>query len=169
MSPAERKLIDFVASRLESMLRHPAIWGTDLAVEEKVLQLLEMRRLLLDPAAVPSNNTNSLMQSYARFLAREIPEATAEPLAIQLEQAGRSLELGHVLGKFVEFELTEYVTQLRQPSGGEPAAADAAATTDFAITSRLLHLLKAQAAAEQARGARHKHTPVVFPEQEDHG
>jgi hypothetical protein len=52
MNPAENRLPTFVASRLESMLRRPAIWGSLLSVKEQILQLLEIRRELLVPSCL---------------------------------------------------------------------------------------------------------------------
>lgn len=101
MSPRERKLIAFIAMRLDSMLSRPKLWGGARIVEENVFQLLEMRHLLLDATAVPTNNTSRLMAGYTKFIEREIPDATAETLAAQLERTDRLAEFGDLLRKFV--------------------------------------------------------------------
>ncbi|HET7503765.1 MAG TPA: hypothetical protein VFK02_22245, partial [Kofleriaceae bacterium] len=91
MSPGEDRLLGFVASRLESMLRRPAVWGSLLSVEERVLQLLELRRVLLVPS-LSADDTHQLLRSYSRFISEVLDDATVEPLATQLEQRGRAEE-----------------------------------------------------------------------------
>lgn len=118
MSPAEARLLAFVASRLESMLRRPAIWGSLLSVEERILQLLELRRVLLVPS-LSANDTQQLLRSYSRFISETLDDATVEPLASQLEQRGRADEFSALMGKFVERELAEFLVDPVQSE--EPA------------------------------------------------
>lgn len=110
MSPGESRLLEFVAIRLESMLRRPAVWGSLQSVEERILQLLELRRVLLVPSA-SVNDTRRFMQTYSKFVMRALDGATAEPLAVQLERRGRSAELTTLMAKFVESELATFLTE----------------------------------------------------------
>ena len=121
MSPGERRLLEFVDSRLESMLRRPAVWGSLLSVEERILQLLELRRVLLVPS-VSASDTQRLMRTYVQFIARSLDHATAEPLAIQLERRGRAAEFTSLMAKFVDSELATYLVDEHgvADEGGSP-------------------------------------------------
>jgi hypothetical protein len=105
MSPAEDRLLTFITSRLESMLRQPAVWGSLLSVEERILQLLEIRRVLLVPS-LTANDTHQLLRSYSRFISEALVDATVEPLAVQLEQRGRIVDFPVLMGKFIEHEFS---------------------------------------------------------------
>jgi hypothetical protein len=118
MSPAEDRLLSFVASRLESMLRRPAVWGSLLSVEERIVQLLELRRVLLVPT-LSANDTHQLLRSYSRFISETLDDATVEPLASQLERRGRTDEFTIIMNKFVERELAEFLVDTILPE--EPA------------------------------------------------
>lgn len=120
MSPGERRILEFITSRLESMLRRPAVWGALLSVEERILQLLELRRVLLVPSA-SANDTQQLMRAYTQFIARTLDNATAEPLAVQLERRGRSAEFATFMAKFIDAELAAFLVDERaEPSEGDP-------------------------------------------------
>jgi hypothetical protein len=108
MNSAENRLFTFVAARLASMLRQPAIWGSLLSVEEQILQLLEIRRVLLVPS-LTANDTHQLLRSYSRFISEVLDEATVEPLAVQLEQRERIVDFPALMGKFIEHEVTEFL------------------------------------------------------------
>jgi hypothetical protein len=108
MSPAEDRLLSFVATRLESMLRRPAIWGSLFSVEERILQLLELRRVLLAPS-FSADDTHQLLRSYSRFISETLEDATVEPLATQLEQRGRAAEFPALMKKFIERERAEFL------------------------------------------------------------
>lgn len=69
MSPGERRVLEFIASRLESMLRRPAVWGALLSVEERILQLLELRRVLLVPLHRPTTRNDSCGRTRSSSLA----------------------------------------------------------------------------------------------------
>src|SRR5579883_2381352 len=118
MTVRERKLFDFIAARLESMLRKPSAWGTAASIEDQVLQLLEIRRLLLQNPASPMEDTHQLMRRYVRFLGEALPGATAEPLAVQLERSGRIGELPTILKRFIDRELNEGIAEIRERSSG---------------------------------------------------
>jgi hypothetical protein len=158
MTPREETLLDFIALRLESMLRRPAIWGSDAAVESVVLQLLEMRRLLLDPASRPSNNTSGMMRRYAAFLSRELVDATAEPLAVQLERQDRSSDLGVILGRFVEEDLDGHLLEVH----AAPAGSDAEKYAPHELLDRVKRWYAATHAAEQWRAHQGGRAPVHF-------
>lgn len=145
MSPAEGRLLSFVASRLESMLRRPTIWGSLLSVEERILQLLELRRVLLVPS-LSANDTHELLRSYSRFISETLDDATVEPLAVQLEQRGRSDEFAAVMRKFVERELAEFLVDT------VPSEDPAIERTEHVETmDRILTLMREEANARAQR------------------
>jgi hypothetical protein len=104
MSTIERRLLKFIAERIESMLRRPSVWGSNLSVEDQVLQLIEIRRLILVPAN-DGGGTRGLMQRYVHFIGTQIPNATPQPLSVQLERLGRSAEFSMMLKTFADHEL----------------------------------------------------------------
>jgi len=110
MTPNETRLLEFVTARLDSLLRRPSAWGSNPSIEDQVLQLLELRRFVLDPST-GVNDTQKLMRAYTRFISRTLDNATAEPLAAQLERRGRPGELTTLLRMFVEQELAELVAE----------------------------------------------------------
>ena len=136
MNPREEKLLRFVALRLDSIVRRPTLWGTDAVVEEQVLQLIEMRRLLLDPAAVPSNDTRELMDVYLAFLAQQF----GMPIATFVAAASGS--------PTADVEDTESEDRT------------------VAILSRVKRWIANVAAIERTRSHRVDHTPLLFPVQE---
>lgn len=152
MSPAEDRLLAFVASRLESMLRRPAIWGSLLSVEERILQLLELRRVLLVPS-LSANDTHHLLRSYSQFISETLDDATVEPLASQLEQRGRANEFAALMGKFVERELAEFLVDTVQSE--EPAIERA---ERIEMMDRILTCLREDANAR----ARRSSSPLSF-------
>ena len=99
MTTVDRTIRHFVAMRMQSLCARLEVWGDPCCVEQLVLQLVEVQ-LLADRRAAPSNNTNRLMAAYMEFVADVVPDATLEPLAIQLARAGRSQELGPLLQRF---------------------------------------------------------------------
>jgi hypothetical protein len=105
VTAGERRLLEFLGGRLEAMLHRPDQWGPPLVVEQLVLQLLEMRALVLDPAAAV-NQKHRIIRSFVRFMKESVPDATPEPLAVQLERQGRGAELANILRKFVDRELS---------------------------------------------------------------
>lgn len=151
MTAGERRLLEFLGGRLEAMLHRPDQWGPALVVEQLVLQLLEMRALVLDPAAAV-NQKQRIIRSFVRFMKESVPDATPEPLAVQLERQGRAAEFANILRKFVDRELIEAtgeklqaaqdVDQQEQP--GDPV---------IERTERLVELLEGKVKARMRRAA----------------
>ena len=147
MSPVENRLLAFVASRLESMLRRPAIWGSLLSVEERILQLLELRRVLLVPS-MSADDTHQLLRSYSRFISEALDDATVEPLASQLEQRGRAGEFSVFMRRFVERELAEFLVDIDHSEDPAIERAERIETMD-----RILTLMREDAIAHARRGS----------------
>lgn len=155
MSPAESRLLAFIASRLESLLHRPAAWGAGLSIEEQVLQLLELRRVLLDPS-LTANDTHKLMRAYTRFIANTLEDATPEPLAIQLQRLGRESELVAHLARFDELELAQFVAEI-------DLASDATEHIDLLeSTQRVIEQLRVECEAHERRRPR-SYEAITFP------
>jgi hypothetical protein len=161
MSPGEQRILEFISSRLESMLRRPAVWGSLLSVEERILQLLELRRVLLVPSE-STNGTQRLVRTYTQFIARTLDNATAEPLAIQLERRGRSGEFASVMARFIETELATFLAEEHPRSDDVYAAAQ---PTEIEATARVLEALRMDAEARARRRPRSATEPIHFPDQ----
>ncbi|HSK03375.1 MAG TPA: hypothetical protein VK932_19120 [Kofleriaceae bacterium] len=90
-------MLDFVDDRLDHMLEAPDMWGSGESVELQILQLLEMRVLLLEPDQ--EEGWRSVQTDYEHFLAKQFPGAPPTILSVLLED--RSGELTTLLGQFV--------------------------------------------------------------------
>lgn len=105
MSPEERRLLQFIDARIESILHRPTAWGSLESVEDQILQLLELRHFVLDPRKDPQTNapdTRPLMCRYTRYISRVLPKSTAEPLSSQLTARGRTEEFSALMRQFVQ-------------------------------------------------------------------
>jgi len=106
----EQRLLGFIDRRLKSMLRAPAVWGSDEGVELQVLQLLELRLVALAP--LPDSIRDSRVQDeYVRYLATEFPGSPPETLDALLERFDRRAEFSALLGRFVEHQLQRPVVR----------------------------------------------------------
>ena len=87
-----------------------------------MLQLLEVRRVLLQPSCRDSV-THQVMRAYSRFVRERLDQASAEPLALQLEDRGRPGEFIPLLREFVEIDHADSLVQLRALQSTEPSTA----------------------------------------------
>ena len=100
MSSFVSKLLDFIDERLVHMLDAPEMWGSGESVELQILQLLELRVLVLEPAGKPSQ-WRRVQADYERFLAIKFPGSPPTTLSALLGH-GRQDELPALLRQFVE-------------------------------------------------------------------
>jgi len=156
MNPAERHLVEFIAVRLESMLRRPAVWGSNLSVEEQVLQLLEIRRVLLDPAS-KMDGRRAINPGYRRYVAKAVPSDSATPLAVRLGEQGRDDEFVSILQAYVALELAEVTVETNVPI--DPADR---ATIETEERERIIERIRAEA-RDEALTQPQKTTPIEFP------
>lgn len=167
MTQREMALIEFIETRLESMLSRPEVWGSNLSVEEGVLQLLEVRRVLLQPSCRDSV-THQVMRAYSRFVRERLDQASAEPLALQLEDRGRPGDLIPLLKEFVEIDQADSLVQLRALQGTGPSAASE--NEAHANAERVLASLRYEALAKARRSYSYAPSPIIFstphPDQE---
>jgi hypothetical protein len=97
MIPLVSRLLEFVDERLDHMLEAPDMWGTGESVELQILQLLEVRVLLLEPAQ--ADDWRSVQSDYEHFLAMQFPGAPPTTLSALL--GDRQDELTARLGQFI--------------------------------------------------------------------
>lgn len=134
--------------------------GAHLSIEEGVLQLLEIRRVLLLPSCKDSV-THQMMRAYSRFVRRHLHDASAEPLALQLDARGRSEEFIPLLREFVENDQADCLVQLRALHGAQVSGASE--IEELAAAERLLAVLRQAAIASARRGHFHAPSAIHFP------
>jgi hypothetical protein len=107
MSSFVSKLLDFIDERLSHMLDAPEMWGSGESVELQILQLLELRVLVLEPTGKPSQ-WRLVQADYERFLATKFPSSPPTTLSALLGD-GREDELPVLLRQFVEAQQQVFV------------------------------------------------------------
>ena len=105
------KLIDFIDERLNHMIEAPSMWGSNESVELQILQLLEIRSLVLG-APDAQSHWHHVQTDYEHFIAAHFPGAPPTTLTALLDREP---------GKLIRL-LTEFVSEQRrlQPSGDSP-------------------------------------------------
>ena len=79
------KLIDFIDERLDHMIEAPGMWGSSESVELQILQLLEIRSLVLG-APDAQSHWHHVQTDYERFIAVHFPGAPPTTLTVLLDQ-----------------------------------------------------------------------------------
>jgi hypothetical protein len=79
------KLIDFIDERLNHMIEAPGMWGSSESVELQILQLLEIRSLVLG-APDAQSHWHQVQTDYERFIAVHFPGAPPTTLTVLLGQ-----------------------------------------------------------------------------------
>lgn len=91
------KLIDFIDERLNHMIEAPGMWGSSESVELQILQLLEIRSLVLgapDGQSDGQSHWHHVQTDYERFIAAHVPGAPPTTLTALLDQeAGKVIPL----------------------------------------------------------------------------
>lgn len=98
MISLESTLLDFIDDRLDHMLEAPEMWGSYESVELQILQLLEVRSLVVAPALEPSS-WQQVQAAYERLIAARFPGAAPTTLSTLLDQ--RVDEMMPLLSEFV--------------------------------------------------------------------
>jgi hypothetical protein len=83
MISVESNLIDFVEKRLNHMIEAPSMWGSTESVELQVLQLLEIRSLVLG-SLDNQLGWQHVQIDYERFIAKQFPDAPPTTLTALL-------------------------------------------------------------------------------------
>lgn len=94
-----RKLIAAIDERLVAMVRRPALYGPDIAVELQVVQLLAVRAAALrdEPGPLGTFRPGDALVAFNR---RHFPDAPPVTLSDLLAARGESHRLGELLGDF---------------------------------------------------------------------
>lgn len=92
-------LLRFVDDRLDHMLEAPEMWGADESVELQILQLLEIRLLIVAPSR-NQDDWRQVQRDYERFLDERFPGSSPTTLTARLG-AERRRELWSLLAAFV--------------------------------------------------------------------
>lgn len=140
MTALASRLLDFVDERLDHMLEAPSMWGSGESVELQILQLLELRALILEPAHTAS--WRAVQPEYERFLATRFPGAPPTTLAALL--GARQDQLVPVLAQFVEAQ-----------RGARPRSSIERNADEIRVVERLLEL--GRIAAQRETGRRDTH------------
>lgn len=92
-------LQSFIDERIDHMLEAPEMWGADESVELQLLQLLELRVLVVGTAR-DAQAWRSVQVDYEHFLGQRLPDTPPMTLTARLGAERRS-ELFGLLGTFV--------------------------------------------------------------------
>lgn len=98
MTTTESRLLCFVDERLDHMLDAPQMWGASESVELQILQLLEMRVVIVEPSTDPPP-WQSVQIDYERFITEHLPNARPATLSALL--GNREGDLISLLRQFV--------------------------------------------------------------------
>lgn len=98
------KLKYLIESRIRSILERPEVWGSNESVELQIIQLLEVRFLLMNNQ---SDWTQSaiVLKKYLTYLSNCFPNSALQPLPLLLEQNKREEEFTKILAKFVNQQI----------------------------------------------------------------
>ena len=91
-------LLRFIDERLDQMLEAPQLWGADESVELQILQLLEIRFLIVSPGR--PENWRQVQGDYERFLEEPLAGSPPTTLTARLGPERRS-DLWPLLTAFV--------------------------------------------------------------------
>lgn len=162
MTPFEQRVLRFIDARLESMVRVPGSWGSEESVELQVLQLLELRLVVLAPLPEPSRDRR-VQDDYVRYLADIFPGAPPETLTSLLNRHERQAEFAALLGRFVEQQKLLTVTWA-VPAPLRSEARDRRNADEFARVDELLRGLHQETSSTEWSGAELTLKPILFPE-----
>jgi len=138
MTQAEARLLKFIDDRLERMLSAPEMWGANESVELQVLQLLELRVVLLTPADAP-HRWRQVQRDYVRYLAGVFPEGRPETLSVLLVSSDRANEFQALLARFARQQIRGIDAEARRGVAADlvqPAGAAAREGVDLEAIDR---------------------------------
>lgn len=161
MTPLERRVLRFIDTRLESMVRVPGSWGSEESVELQVLQLLELRLVVLAPLPEPSRDRR-VQDDYIRYLSRLFPGAPPETLTSLLNRHGRQTELSSLLRRFVEQQMLRPETQAAKVTE-RVEERDRRNLDEIAHVEELLRMIRQELPFTEALGVEFERRPILFP------
>ena len=107
---AESTILAFIAERLQHMLKAPQMWGTYESVELQILQLLEIRAIVLESVTARSE-WQDVQDRYVAYLATRFPGKPPTTLSTLLAQ--REQDVIPIISEFVTNECKSQDQQLR--------------------------------------------------------
>jgi hypothetical protein len=140
-------LLRFIDDRLDHMLEAPEMWGADESVELQILQLLEIRLLIMAPPR-SQDGWRQVQHDYERFLDEHFPGSPPTTLTARLG-AQRHRELRSLLAAFVAAQRLQHQVRAVDRNLEEVQAID-----------RLLAAARAAWEAERDRRDTHGSKPV---------
>jgi hypothetical protein len=120
MTSVEGRLLRYIDERLMDMIQAPEMWGANESVELQIIQLLEVRYLVLNPLA-QGTRSRQVFHAYVGFLAARFPDDPPEPLSALLARYGREPEFAALLGNFVQAQIAEQGPGPIEPVQPHPA------------------------------------------------
>jgi hypothetical protein len=107
---AESTILAFITERLQHMIKAPQMWGAYESVELQILQLLEVRAIVLATSA-EQLGSQDVQDHYVAYLAARFPGAPPTTLSTLL--AHREQEITPILSEFVISECESQDRRLR--------------------------------------------------------
>jgi hypothetical protein len=107
MTSRESRLLKFIEERLAHMLEAPQMWGASESVELQILQLLEIRMMILGPAT--EGSWRCVQADYERFIATQLPGAPPTTLSSLFGQ--REDDVFPLLARFVSTQQKTYPSE----------------------------------------------------------
>ena len=101
MNQLARALQRFLDKRLASLTERPEIWGSQESVELQVLQLLEVRALVIN-ATCDEDSLRQIQDHYIAFLSERFPDTPPVTLAERLATTEDSEQFTEYLQAFVQ-------------------------------------------------------------------
>jgi hypothetical protein len=118
MSAWYATLLRFLDTRLDALLRTPALWGSSESVELEFLQLMEVRTVLVRPS-LAEKALRCLQLAYEAFVQQYLPGAAPETLASLLAAGHQDERLVELLGEFRREFLGETILIADRPDPGD--------------------------------------------------
>lgn len=142
------KLVDFIDERLNHMIEAPSMWGSSESVELQILQLLEIRSLVLG-APDGQSHWHHVQTDYERFIAAQFPGSPPTTLTALLDQEP---------GKVIPL-LAQFVAEQRhvQSGGASPQSRNA---WEVAMIESIMARVRAAVESERERPESYGLRPV---------
>jgi hypothetical protein len=135
VSALRDRLRTFVDHRLQSLVTTPEVWGSPESVELQVLQMLQVRALVLVPEQ-GDRDPGATREHYVSFLRARFPDAPPMPLA-QHVAADASLErFVEILRQFIEEERARQKVPSR--GGSPPTSSGSSASEPVEMPAKMI-------------------------------
>lgn len=103
--------LSLINAWITNMERAPRMWGDDESLELQMLQLVEIRQLMLRPLALGLDHRET-RRGFCRFISLINGSSYNSTLSSLLRDEGRLSELPRLLGDFARYMALEYPPEL---------------------------------------------------------